>query len=169
MRRNPTVVVLVAAGLCVAAVPTSQPSTPDQKFAMSAAADGLKEVALGRLASNQAESAAVRDCGRMMVADHSTANDQLLTIAVQEGLAPARDLTPDAQSTFDKLTALHGPAFDKAFVSAMIDDHREDIDSFQQEVDHGTDAAVKDWARNTLPVLKRHLGMVQDLNGKVGG
>jgi putative membrane protein len=156
------ILALVAtAAAALAATPTSQPSNPDQKFMLAAAKDGLKEVALGRLASSQGDSPAVRDCGKMMVADHSAANDQLLTIALQENLTPPRDLSPEAQATYDKLSGLHGKAFDQAFLSAMTDDHKDDIEQLQREVDKGSDVAVKDWARNTLPTLKHHLDMVQ--------
>ena len=160
--------VTAAALLCVAAAPASQPSNPDQKFMMSAARDGLKEVALGRLATNQGDSEDVRACGRMMVTDHTAANDRLLTIAVQENLTPPKDLSADDQAAYDKLAALHGKAFDQAFLTAMISDHTADIAATQKELDAGLAAAVKDWARNTLTVLKHHLTMVLDVNTKLG-
>ncbi len=163
-----SVLAAAAAAASLAATPTSKPSNPDQAFMVTAAQDGLKEVSLGRLAASQADAAPVRDFGRMMVADHATANDQLLTIAMQENVSPPQGLSTEGQATYDKLSATHGPGFDRAYVQAMLDDHQQDIAEYQKEVDHGTDTAVKDWARNTLPILRRHLEAVQALNATLG-
>ena len=166
--RKILIALMATAALSVAVAPTSQPSNPDQQFIMTAAQGGLLEVALGRLAVGQAGDRSVRDLGRMMVTDHSTANDRLLVIAMQENLAPPKGLSTDGQSTYDRLAALNGKPFDQAYVRAMLDDHRQDIADFQHEVDHGSDVAVKDWARSTLPVLHHHLDAVQHLADTMG-
>ena len=158
----------LALAVSLAAAPASQPSTSDQRFMVHAAQGGLKEIAMGRLAAGQADTAAVRDFGRMMVTDHAAANDQMLTIAMGEGLDPPKALSPDAQMLYDKLSGLHGKAFDQAYVRAMVADHQDDITEYQQEIDHGTDPAVKDAARDSMPMLKRHLQLAQSLSATVG-
>ena len=151
------------------AAPTSMPSTPDQTFAMASAKDGLKEVTMGRLAMTQADSPAVRDLGRMIVADHERANDRLLTITMQEGLGPPKSLPTEDQTAYDALSGLRGKAFDRAYVKGVVADHEQDIPKFQHEVMTGSDPAIKDWARSTLPVLQHHLAAAQNVAGQMGG
>ena len=66
----PLAFVLVAASIAAhAGLPSS-----DQDFVTTAGQGGLAEVALGKLASQQGASAAVKSFGKQMVADHSKGN-----------------------------------------------------------------------------------------------
>jgi putative membrane protein len=51
-----------------------------------AAKGGMMEVAMGKLASEQGQSADVKKFGERMVTDHSKANDELKSIAKKKAL-----------------------------------------------------------------------------------
>jgi predicted outer membrane protein len=70
--------------------------TGDSRFMMDAATDNMAEVELGRLASEKASRQDVKDYGRMLVADHSNANDELNASrtlpTLEQHLAKAREI-----------------------------------------------------------------------------
>jgi putative membrane protein len=117
------------------------------------------EIALGRMAHQRAASRSVRDFGRTLRDDHSRARDQARAVADRMGLGRVRDMTREARREQDRLSRLHGRAFDRAFVRYMIDDHRKDITAFKDEAreHHGPASRL---AREQLPTLQRHLDMV---------
>jgi putative membrane protein len=61
----------------------------------------------------------------------------------------------------DRLSKLHGAAFDKAYMRDMVADHKKDIADFQKEANSGQDPDVKNWASTTLPTLQQHLQLAQ--------
>jgi len=55
-----------------------------------------------------------------------------------------------------------GADFDKAYISFMIADHKDDIAEFEKEVQNGKDSEIKNWALNKIPVLKHHLHLANE-------
>jgi len=64
------------------------------------------------------------------------------------------------------MQAQKGPAFDKAYVGDMVQDHKEDVADFEKEATSGQDPELKAFAVKYLPVLKQHLSMVEALQTK---
>src|ERR1044071_4380971 len=124
----------LAAGLVLAQPPehkahqkTAAAMSPHQ-FATEAAIGNMAEVELGRMAASKATNADVKKFGQRMVDDHGKALDELKSIAGEE--------------------------FDKAYVKEMVKDHDTDVKLFERESQHGTNAAIKDYAGKTLPTLQ---------------
>lgn len=67
------------------------------------------------------------------------------------------------------LGALSGPAFDKAFAAQMVKDHAETIEKFENATANVNDPQLKQFATQTLPTLREHYRMAQDLQAKVNG
>lgn len=132
-------------------------SSADRTFMMKAAQGGQAEVKLGNLAQSNGQSQAVKDFGQRMVTDHGKANDQLKNIASQMNVNLPSDLSAKDQATYDRLSKLHGPAFDKAYMRDMVSDHKMDIAEFNRESRSGHDTDVKNFASSTLPTLHSHL------------
>ncbi len=143
-------------------------SGADHKFAMEAAQGGMAEVQLGNLAKDHASSDDVKKFGQQMVDDHSKANDQLKSIASQAGMTSPTDIGPKNQALMDRLSKLNGAAFDRAYMTAMVKDHKMDVADFQKEANSGKDANLKKFAADTLPTLQMHLKMAQDTASKTG-
>ncbi len=143
------------------------PGSPDQNFMMKAAQGGMAEVKMGQLATQNAQSQAVKDFGQKMVDDHTKANDELKGLAGQKSVTLPTDLDAKDQATYDRLSKLNGAAFDKAYMRDMVMDHRKDIADFQHEANNGRDPDVKAWASKTLPTLQEHLRIAQDTDTKV--
>jgi putative membrane protein len=150
-----------------ASAKNSKLSAADMHFVKEAAAGGMAEVELGQLATEKASSPDVKKFGQRMVDDHSKANDQLKQIAVDEGVPLPAKLSAKDQATKDRLSKLSGDAFDKAYMSDMVNDHKTDIAAFRNESKTGKDPQVKSFAADTLPTLEDHLKNAQKVAPEV--
>jgi putative membrane protein len=137
-------------------------------FASKAAQGGLAEVELGRLAAQRGTDPSVKEFGQQMVLDHGRANAELKAIASRKNLQVPADLSSDQKSLMDKLSKLSGPEFDKEYMSAMVKDHKEDIKEFETQGQKGSDPDIKGFASKTLPTLRSHLQMAEEVAKKVG-
>jgi putative membrane protein len=140
--------------------------TADEKFAAAAAAGGLAEVELGRLAAQKGASDEVRQFGQRMVDDHSKANQDLMQVASSKGWTLPTALDAKHQADVQKLSALSGDKFDKEYVEMMLKDHKHDTAEFQKESTGGADSDIKAFAARTLPVVQEHLQMIQRIHDK---
>jgi len=141
---------------------------PDVTFAAAAAQANLGEVALGHLANERGEHADVRQFGERMVSDHTTAYNRLKDAAsgLKVTLPDDPGATQNAQK--QKLSALHGTAFDKAYARLMVEDHKKAIALFQNEAQEGTHDDLTQYAEKTLPILQEHQRMAERLMHVVG-
>jgi putative membrane protein len=140
----------------------------DQTFVAKAARGGMAEVELGRLALSRGSSDSVKKFGQRMVDDHGKANDELKSLAQTKNITLPADMSAKEKALRDRLSKLKGDAFDRAYMQAMLADHRKDVNEFRMESQSGKDAEIKTWAGKTLPTLEDHLKMAQDTNRAVG-
>jgi putative membrane protein len=133
----------------------------DSSFVLETAVGGLMEVQAGQIAQQNAQSQRVKDFGGMMVTDHSKANDELTSYASGHGITLPNALPADKQKHVDAMKNMKGSAFDKHYISMMLDDHQKDVAKFKKESTGANDAQLKTWVTNTLPVLQKHLDSVK--------
>ena len=138
-------------------------ATQDKSFVIKAMSGGELEVQLGRLAQTNAARPEVKAFGQRMVDDHGANNQQLAAVAQGHDLVPPAKLPSAERREIDKLSRLHGEAFDRAYMAMMVDDHKHDIQEFRQEIDHGHNDDVKSYAQQTLPILEQHLQLAEDV------
>ena len=134
------------------------------QFAARAAASGLAEVTMSKLALDWAGSPAVREFATRMLADHGHANAQLEAIALAKGITLPRE--PDArhQQAIQRLSTLRGAEFDVAFVEAMKQAHEQDVALFESATARTfPDPELRGFAIKVLPLLRQHLEMVDKL------
>ena len=133
----------------------------DTKWATNAAEGGMLEVQLGNLAQTNAASPKVKELGKMMVDDHSKANEELKALAARKNITLPAALGEGKQKDYDDLAAKKGADFDKAYADYMVSDHKEDIDAYQKEADKGKDPDMKAFAAGKVPTLQHHLQMAE--------
>lgn len=136
----------------------------DSTFVMKAAMGGMMEVESSNVALQNAENERVKAFATMMVADHTKANNELKNLAAQHGITLPTALPPDKQKHIDDMRKMQGKAFDKHYVSMMLNDHRKDISEFDKQSKSGADADLKAWAGQTLPTLQMHRDSVVALS-----
>jgi putative membrane protein len=143
-------------------------SAADTKFVHEAAAGGMAEVSLGKIAAEKATNPDVKTFAQRMVDDHSKANDELKAFASQKGVTLPADTDPAHKATEARLSKLSGAAFDKAYMADMVKDHDKDVAAFKHESTAAADADLKAWAAKTLPTLQEHQTQAKSINAKVG-
>src|SRR3954468_15719320 len=87
----------------------------DAEFAVKAADGGMLEVKLGELAQTKGMSKQVKDLGKMMVEDHSKANEELKAFAQAKDISLPTTMSDDCQKIYDKIASKDGKDFDEAF------------------------------------------------------
>jgi len=132
----------------------------DAHFMVRAASGGMSEVEMGNLAVKKALNANVRAFGAMMVMDHTKANKKLIALADSAGISLPQFPAKNEESLSDKLIKKSGKDFDQAYVDAMVKDHQEDIKDFENEIKTAKSPAIQALAKNTLPILQKHLTAV---------
>jgi putative membrane protein len=141
-------------------------STQGREFVDKAGHGGLAEIELSKLAQKSANPDVRRFADRM-IEDHTKIGQRLATIASADGVTAPTTLDSEHQQLRDKLANLHGGVFDREYARVMVDDHNQAIKLFQQEARSGQDAALKAFARNTLPTLQEHRRMAVALSRKL--
>jgi putative membrane protein len=139
----------------------------DKDFINEVASGGMAEVKLGQLAADRGGSEDVRKFGKRMVDDHSAANKDFLALLQKKGMTAPKEMTRKQQELFDRLSKLRGAEFDKAYMTAMVEDHKEDVALFEGAARDGSDPDLKVWASKTLPTLKEHLKLAQDIQSRL--
>ena len=136
----------------------------DSLFVRMAAMSNFAEIATGQMAAINAEDSTVANYAEMMVTEHTTASQQLKTIANDLGLTAKDSLDAPHVMLMDSLTTLDGLAFDSAYVNSQVRDHQLAITLFQNEATNGENARLKTFATDMLPHLNGHLQAAEDLH-----
>lgn len=132
-------------------------SKSETPFVTEAAGGNLAEIKLGQLATQKGTDPRVKDFGNLMIKDHTSANNNLKPIADAGGVKWPDNPPSDAQATYDRLSKLSGDQFDHQFLDVMVKDHRKVAQLYEQELGKASDAKLKTYISNTLPVIRSHL------------
>ena len=139
------------------------PTTPD--FVKEVAISDMFEIqsnTLGREKGNTAE----KTFASQMVADHTKTSAELKGL-VSSGKVKA-DLSTGLDSSFqsklDKLKGENAKDFSSDFDSMQVSAHKDAVSLFERYAKGGDNPDLKEWAGNTLPALKHHLQMAENLD-----
>jgi putative membrane protein len=141
------------------------PSTAD--FVKEVAISDMFEIEANKLAQ-QKGTPEEKIFASQMVTDHTKTNTELKGL-VSSGKVKAElptALDSSHQSKLDKLKGASGRDFSSEFDSTQVSAHKDAVDLFERYAKGGDNANLKDWAGKTLPALKHHLEMAQELGKK---
>ncbi len=150
----------VAANLALAA--------EGENFVDEASAKGIAEIETAKMALDKGMSEDVKQFAQMMIDDHTKANQELAQ------LAQAKDLEMSDEATLmDKAKAMilklrDGENFDEAYANNQVVAHEQTIEMYQDYMEGGENADLKQFAQKTLPKLEEHLKQAKDLQAKHG-
>jgi putative membrane protein len=142
-------------------------NSPDESFYKKAAAGGMAEVELGKLAQEKSTDQSVKDFAAMMVKDHTAANEKLQSLAASKNIALPTHLSAADSAERTKLEALSGAAFDKAYLKSQLKAHEDTVTLLKKEVSSGQDADAKDFAKSILPTVEHHLKAARSDEGQL--
>jgi putative membrane protein len=160
MNRLGAVLALVAA---IALVSCSAPSTPD--FVKKAAKGNLYQVEAGALASEKAQSDAVKQFARDMVEARGKMADELKAIAQAEKLSVEMPATLDGRQLkwIETLKEARPENFDRIYAQQQVKALGRAAELFDRYAELGDNASLKQFAANALATLKQHLEQAKQL------
>jgi putative membrane protein len=141
------------------------PSTAD--FVKQVAISDTFEIETNKLGQERGNAAQKAFAGQM-VADHTKTSNELKQLVsggkVKAELPTALDSAH--QSKLDKLKGKNGADFIAEFNDMQVSAHKDAVDLFERYANGGDNAELKAWAGKTLPALRHHLEMAQQLDKK---
>lgn len=96
----------------------------------------------------------------------NTKPDAFMQKAIEGNLAEIK--VGQLARTYQRLASLSGKSFDKAFLEAMVKDHKKDIAEFKKESKTSNSAAAN-YAQAVLPDLHKHLQLAESLERHPSG
>ena len=122
----------------------------------------------GAIAATKGTSAAVRNFGKQMVADHHKMRVQGEALAKKLSLTPTPpagdNTTSDAQKEMDNLNATaKGKDFDKAYVDGQVDDHKKVLDLAVKAMAQAQSTELKNLIQKATPVVQSHLDKAESI------
>jgi putative membrane protein len=144
-------------------------SSGDRKFVEKAAVDGMAEVELGRVAQSRAQNDQVKQFAQRMVTDHSKANDELKQLAGSKGINVPAAVDKKHQKELDDMQKKDAKKFDHEYMEHMVKEHKKDVSEFEKQAKHAKDPDIQGFASKTLPTLKEHLALAQQVEAAVKG
>jgi putative membrane protein len=128
----------------------------DSLFVAAAAAGGMAEIGVSRLALERAGSDEIKMFAQKMVNDHTQANRELMQLAAAKRIAVPVALEFQDRATAAALSGITGEDFDRCYAKLQHAAHICTVELFEAEAKRGQDPDVKAWAAKMLPTLKQH-------------
>jgi len=141
----------------------SMPGGMDGTFLKTAASSDMFEIESSRLAVDRTKDASLKQFAQQMVNDHTQTSTQLKELASQKGWTVPTQMTAEHQQQLDMLKNAKGDAFDAMYRTSQMKAHAEAISLFDSASQNCSDAALKNWAGQTLPKLQMHSDMLKQM------
>jgi len=139
--------------------PASSGVSPvDCSFMRKAAMAAVKEIAISEAALDQLSNADLKAFARKVIADHTAANAQLLSLARKKGTGFATNADSFQSDDWTRKT----DDIDRRYVREIIADHLDAVEMFEQASKSG-DPDVAAFAQRTLATLQQHLMIAHDV------
>ena len=140
------------------------PTTAD--FVKEVAMSDMTEIAAAKIGQERG-NAEEKAFSAQMIADHTKTSEELKSMVPADAKAaiPAA-LDSSSQSKIDKLKNAKPDDFSSEFDSMQVSAHKDAVSLFERYAKGGEDAKLKGWSDKTLPALKHHLEMAQNLGKK---
>ncbi len=142
--------------------------TADLRLMGEVAQDNMSKIDLAYLALKNSDNEQVKAFAQQVLIDYGNANRDLSNIARAQFLALPVVTDAKQQDTLDALSQLHGAAFDKAYMEAMLKGGKTDTSRLKQEAAKGNNQSMIDWSRQMLSTTESNLKEAQKIAPKVG-
>lgn len=159
---------LIVAVFTLAFVPSAPAAdAADQRFAKEVAIDNIAEIELAQLAQEKASDDQVRQYAQRLQRDHEEAGDKLKSLASQKGVQLPTEADAKHKREKDRLAKMKASDFDRAYIDAMVREHKKDVRAFEKEAKGGKDSEFKSFAAEVAPKLREHLQQAEGLQKTV--
>ncbi len=144
-------------------MPQQKGESGDATFVQQAAAGGMAEVELSKVAESNAKAPDVKKFATQMVHDHTANNKELITIAAKENIQVPKSLDSEHAALRDKLKSTKGADFDQQYMEAMRTDHQKMVDLLKSSQSTVSTEELRTYIKKTQPVVEHHLSMANNI------
>jgi putative membrane protein len=141
-------------------------SVADATFLDEATRAGIADVALGQLARTQGTRASTRDFALRLTDSQTSINQELTRLGAAKQIRPTESVDPTHQDAYQQLAALHGRAFDRAWLDQQASDQQAMLHLYRAAMANGADPDVRAFAARTIPLLEHRFALVERLGGR---
>jgi putative membrane protein len=132
----------------------------------------MAEIQIGHMATEKAQNAAVKNFARQMVEDHIRAQNELADAALGAGVQWPKALDSRHAALKTKLSSLSGAAFDREYMKAMVDGHREVEKTLAARASAPVPASdlganVTEWSAKTVVEVREHLKKAEEVSAEL--
>jgi putative membrane protein len=138
----------------------------DEYFAMKAFSNGMCEVMLGRLALERATQPDIKTFAERMVKDHTELNNKIVEAARRKGIPLPTTMDAIQSVALNRLAAMSGSDFDRAFLKAQMCTHKDALHLFEHQACKGEDSDLKELANQAISTLQDHTKSAFELAGE---
>ena len=137
--------------------PVSQP-VDDLQFVSQATESARKEIKSAQDALPQLKNPELKQIAQMLVSDHGAANERLSKLADTKGWP-----VPGPRASAAPPSGTASSDFDAKWTADMIAGHERSVALYRAEAQSGEDQDLRNYARETLPTIERHLTRLRSL------
>jgi putative membrane protein len=155
--------------------PSTTTDSGEHDFVLHAAMSNMAEIQLGHMATKKAQHPDVKRFAQTMIDDHVKAQQQLADAAYGAGIRWPTKLDETHRQIQQRLSKLSDEQFDREYMKAMVDGHRDVEKMLAARVSKGEaqpdqvslSAKVNQWAAKTLPDVRAHLKEAEQVYGEL--
>lgn len=178
VRLKSVAVILTSVALATVSTANAEDKTfasalTDAQIAMIVVVADTVDVDYGKLAVKKTSNQAVKEFAETMVRDHTAVNDKAIALAKKLGVTPeasdtSRSLTANGKKELEKLRALTGAEFDKAYVDNEVSYHEAVIGMLDKTLIPNTkNAELKSLLESGRPIFVAHLAHAKQLRASL--
>lgn len=178
VRLKSVAVILTSVALATVSTANAEDKTPasaltDAQIAMIVVVADTVDVDYGKLAVKKTSNQAVKEFAETMVRDHTAVNDKAIALAKKLGVTPeasdtSKSLTANGKKELEKLKALTGAEFDKAYVDNEVSYHEAVIGMLDKTLIPNTkNAELKSLLESGRPIFVAHLAHAKQLRASL--
>jgi putative membrane protein len=161
-------VIAFAAGTSLQAQAKPEDLKKDTESIKAVSSDHLLEIRLGTIAQKKASNPAVKQFGERMVTDHTRLLNEWRALLSTTGYPFQPGLTNAQEQEFKRLDKESGAAFDRDYMTSMIQDHQNAVAKFQDLRVSASSEQVRALVATGLPVIQEHLSLAAQVGNQVG-
>jgi putative membrane protein len=135
----------------------------DRQFLQNATISSAWKITLGEIALRQAASKDIKEFSKIMMTDQGQIYRDLKRLAQRKGTTLSEDIDPVHRNTIAFLSQEYGAAFDRNYISLMIDEHQRDAVLYREESEKGLDADVRAFAGPIVRKLEEYVGLAKKI------
>jgi putative membrane protein len=144
-------------------------SKGDQKIVMDLAQGNMAEIECAKLAQKKAQDENAKTFAQQMIDDHTKGLGEVQQLASAKGMTMPTEADKQQKAMVDKLSAMSGDAFDKAYMAQCgVSAHKKMHSSLASAEKKAKDPDVKALVTRLEPTVEQHLKAAQQMGSAKG-